>query len=389
MDGDGTVQSGTPDVVGIGALNLDHIASGATLRGRCGGELRRRVVGIAERAGARLRAGGEAWVDAATMRNVLAVAGAVTGTRAVVGGSAFNAVRAAAWTRSGVRLGFVGVAGRAPVAGVDIGRELASLGVDTRFVRRAPDELCGVCLSYAEEDGERTLVTHAGANTRMAEHLARCGEPLVRYLAAARVLHVACLVDDEAGTEGIARVLEAVRGRGQPGGRAVRISLDPGHGWSTRPGPAVRRLVALSDFLLVNRQEFAALGRAYGSGRTGRGHAAALLAGMAGAAPVIAVKRPDGVDLHRRDGNGGAVRTELRQRPLPPGRIEDATGAGDVFAGGLLTVLARDPAQVARGCRLGLAMARRKLQHAGGDDPGFRQVAGRFPCPGDGVPPNG
>lgn len=375
-----------PDLVGIGALNLDRIAHAAAMREGRGAALRHAAAGTAERAGVPLRAGGEAWVGAATMRELLAAADVVTPTTAVLGGSAFNAVRAAAQTQTGLRLGYVGVAGRSPVAGVDVPSEMEALGVDTRFVHRAPEELCGVCFSYAEEDGERTLLTHAGANSGMAAHLTASFEPLVRYLAAARIVHVTCFVDAFETADLLGRLLAAVRRTGS----AVRVSLDPGHGWSTDPGPAVRRLLAVSDQLLVNRQEFRDLGRAYGCEGTEGEAAAALLSRLVGRTPLIVVKRPDGVDLHRRGEGGAAVRTAVRQEPLLPGEIEDATGAGDVFAGGLLAVLARGgPGQAETGCRLGVAMARRKLCHVGGQDIGYGRLARRLLGPGEDRPPPG
>jgi sugar/nucleoside kinase (ribokinase family) len=52
----------------------------------------------------------------------------------------------------------------------------------------------------------------------------------------------------------------------------------------------------------------------------------------------------------------------VSQRPLAEAEIGDATGAGDVFAAGLLIELARDRARLRAGCELGLRMARRKLR---------------------------
>lgn len=68
----------------------------------------------------------------------------------------------------------------------------------------------------------------------------------------------------------------------------------------------------------------------------------------------------------RPDGPGGAVRREhYAQTPLPADAVEDATGAGDVFAAGLLAVIASDRLQVELGALLGMALARHKLRYVG------------------------
>ena len=71
------------------------------------------------------------------------------------------------------------------------------------------DHLCGICLSFSEA-GERTLLTHAGANEYMADHLDGEFTNLVEYLADARVIHVTSFLDDNTAGRLLA-VLQAVR----------------------------------------------------------------------------------------------------------------------------------------------------------------------------------
>ena len=51
--------------------------------------------------------------------------------------------------------------------------------------------------------------------------------------------------------------------------------------------------------------------------------------------------------------------------PLSADQVEDATGAGDVFAAGLLVVLASQRMQIELGALLGMRLARHKLRYVG------------------------
>jgi predicted nucleotide-binding protein len=78
----------------------------------------------------------------------------------------------------------------------------------------------------------------------------------------------------------------------------------------------------------------------------------------------VIVKRATGVWSHRRD--DGRLQSEFYPHtPLPAEEIEDATGAGDVFAAGLLIVLASHRMQIELGALLGMQLARHKLRYVG------------------------
>src|SRR6266545_3970025 len=113
-------------------------------------------------AGAPLDWGAEAFVDEPTVLALLdRLGGAAIAWQP--GGSAFNTVHALARMGTGLRLGYVGVAGRRPGHGPSGHALLGRLGVDRAFARRDTRHLGGVCLSLVE-GGERTMLTHAGAN---------------------------------------------------------------------------------------------------------------------------------------------------------------------------------------------------------------------------------
>ncbi|MEN3362238.1 MAG: hypothetical protein V7637_6220 [Mycobacteriales bacterium] len=335
------------DVVGIGAVNLDVIVTAGAGSGRV--ELERLLAGAGG-----LDWGAEVLVDEPTVYAAVEAVGAASVT-ATLGGSAFNTVHASARLGRGLRLGYVGVAGRVPVPGLSSLALLDRLGVDRTHVHAAA-ATCGLCFSFAAA-GERTMLTAAGANAGLAGHLDASFDLLVGYLAAARIVHVAAPLDDRSPAR-LLRLVRAVRAASP----ATLISVDPGHAWSTGPPPAVRDLLRASDLVLVNQREFAALG--------GSGPDEAVAAGIAGGAAserlVIVVKRPDGV-LCCHAGPGGVDADWLPRAPLPAAVIRDPTGAGDVFAAGLLAVLAADPGNHRLGCRLGTELARHTMRHPGPD----------------------
>jgi sugar/nucleoside kinase (ribokinase family) len=295
----------TSDIVGVGAINVDYLVRGPAPGGEWGTEHR---------------------VDAATVEALVPRAHA-----AALGGSAFNTLYAIANARTGLRLGFVGVAGRVPVCGPSALDAFDRFGIDRRFVFPERERLCGVCVSFLSE-GERTLLTHAGANDAFADHLVREGERVVEYLAGARLVHVTSFLDDRSAGI-LRRVLEAVKAI-SPGSL---ISFDPGHVWSTERTPDVDGIVRLCDFLLVNRIEY----------REAPG-------------AVVVEKRPAEIRWTGPGGSGSRAQT-----PLSTNEIVDATGAGDVFAAGLLIELAKDPGRIEAGCELGMRLARHKLRHVG------------------------
>lgn len=360
----------TLDVVGIGALNLDYIAHATAVSQDWDTSLTARITTAVERSGTSLESGTESRVDERTMDSVLDLIGGVTSPSTVLGGSAFNAIRAIAETRVGLRLGYVGVAGRVPVLGMSALRELDALGVDAEHVLSDSGSMCGVCFSFAE-DGERTLLTHAGANAHMADYLRESFSAIVEYLTRARVIHVTSFLDDQTAGR-LLEVLEAVKERSP----LTRISFDPGHVWSTTPPPEIDGLLALSDYLLVNYREFRELSHCE-EGATDDDVAAHLLTRLRRDQPAVLVKRPSGVHAYRVE-KGKTVGDFYPQLPLTQDEIEDATGAGDVFAAGLLTVLASDRLQVELGSLLGMRLARHKLRYVGSQGTRFEEVAHDF-----------
>jgi sugar/nucleoside kinase (ribokinase family) len=345
------------DVVGIGALNLDYVATASRLRGNAGAQsMVARISQLADDRGPALEWGVEHHVDERMIHAAIEAASSAR-LETTLGGSAFNAIQAIAQTQVGLRLGYVGIAGRVPVLGMSIGRQLDALGVDRRFVLDDERHLCGICLSFIE-DGDRTLLTHAGANEHLAEHIDRHFEDLVQYLASARVVHVTSFLDDRTADR-LLPLLQEVKKRNQE----TLVSFDPGHVWSSTGSPGVDGILRISDYLLVNYREFQELGHAEPGDSRDR-VAARLHDRFDNEQSVLVVKRSAGIWSYRRE-DGKLTSSFYAQAPLAEDEIEDSTGAGDVFAAGLLTVLTCDRLQIELGSLLGMSLARHKLRYVG------------------------
>ncbi|MGF7239335.1 MAG: PfkB family carbohydrate kinase [Frankia sp.] len=353
--------AGTPtapeplDIVGIGALNLDYIADTTVdpaLRGLLGDE----GLAIGRSRSTPFEWGTESAVDEGTIYGLLELVDP-TSLSASPGGSAFNAIYALAQMRLGLRLGYVGVAGRVPLRGQSSVAELRRCGVDTEETHFSEDAMSGVCFSLMDS-GERTLLTHVGANALMGGIIDERFDAIVAYLSRARVVHVTSFLDTVTPPR-LLRVLAELR--------AVRpdvtITFDPGHVWSTERSADVLGMVALSDYLLLNATELALMGQAT-TGEPDEDVAGRVLELMASETAVVLVKRATGIILFRKDGD--KVATDVfPQQPLRSDEIRDATGAGDVFAAGLLSVLGSARLQMELGALLGMRLARHKLRYVG------------------------
>src|SRR6266498_5314674 len=222
----------SPEIIGFGALNLDFIASASKLSAS--------VVDLVRESTARFEWGVETAVDEQVVHGAIERLGAAL-LDAALGGSAWNTIYALAHARLGLRLGYVGYVGRIEVPGLSFLRQMDLMGIDHRFVGRDPDRRCGVCLSYIE-DGERVLLTSPGANVELAGYIADNLEPLARYMAAARVIHVTSCFDDRTPV----RALELMQ-RVKELNPGVAVHLDPGHAWAAAPSSAVEGLLRLTD----------------------------------------------------------------------------------------------------------------------------------------------
>lgn len=338
-----------PEVVGIGAVNLDYIVPSSALGAAVDG----RGVGLADR----FLVGSERSISAVEAAELLEILNPFEPVFSP-GGSALNTVASLAAANTGLAVGYVGLCGRVPKGGREgpspdspspesLGRFsfpvwFDRLGINRDWLRFV-DELPGTCVS-ATTDGQRSLLTTDGANAEIMAYLRAEIDGLVRYLSTARVV----LITSFAGLDTIEPLVALVR-RLRAEAPGVVVCCDPGAMWSAASAPTgVPELLSLVDWLLVNADEYAML--AYRFDLTDRAWPA-----------NIVVKHPEAV--HVITDRSGAPSTVIHpnQNLIPADRIVDDTGTGDAFAAGLVWALAAPGVPVAAGVELGMRLAVEKL----------------------------
>lgn len=339
-------RSVSPEIVGLGALNVDYIAGATTLSEHTAEQV--------TESNARFEWNREGPVDEETILEVFDRLDAAS-LSASLGGSAWNTISTLARMRVGIRLGYVGVLGRMVKPGLSFTAQMDRLGIDRTWVGHSPRRHSGLCLSYID-DTDRVMLTYPGANFEVVDHLRRNFTGIASYLASARYVHVTSFLDEETPGE-VLRLLGTALGLNP----RLRISFDPGYDWAARPGPAVRGILRLADLLFVNYREFKALGH-YAYGESDEAIAGKVLTRCRPGCTVFVTKRYDYVQVFRSAADGTVERTSYLEHPVHDAGIEDATGAGDVFSASVLASLVSERLQTSLGAILGLSLARYKSQ---------------------------
>lgn len=337
----------SPDIIGMGALNVDYIASATGLSDYAAEQ-------VAEST-SRFEWNNEGQAAGDYIDGVMNQLGAESLT-AALGGSAWNTLFTLAAMETDVRLGYVGVLGREEAVGLSFAGQMDRLRIDRSHVFERRGERCGMCLSFID-DGERVLLTEPGANREMGLLLQENFDDVVTYLAAAKLVHVTSFLDDVT-PEVVADLLEEATRRNH---RLV-VSIDPGHDWAMHPSEAVLRIIRLSRVLFLNYREFKALA-GYRHGESDEVLGERVTARCADDSLVFVTKRYDLVEVFTRRGAESRAHRFVHEFSDPERGIEDATGAGDVFAASVLAALFSNLLQVELGSYLGLTLARHKMRH--------------------------
>ena len=255
-----------------------------------------------------------------------------------LGGSAFNAARVAALLNDGneIDLAFFGVAGTLGPSRPHL-EALDSWGFDTSGVE-------ATCLAIVEQAG-RTLLTAHGANAAIANWLERQHSALAIAIARCDAIHVTSYLDP-ASPALIARILE----RARIDNPELIVSLDPGMAWIAPGGDGFARLLAQTNILHLNSEEFTRL--------LGKASPAEIGAGLQPGWLLVA-RTHEGVTLYSEKGSAPYA-PELQDMD-----VRDATGAGDTFCGAFLWSYCQDVTRLQRAVALGFALARHKVGMAG------------------------
>ena len=342
------------DVVGIGALNVDLIASASVMKQRLSetGEFG----SLADR-------GTEREVSDEQLDGTLNRLGLASFVPSA-GGSAFNTIHALAELDPSLELGMVGIAGHSPYAPVNLKELIGNLQIDEAFLRHDNTQWPGRCLSFID-NGERTLLTTQGANRSTVNFMDSERSELMKYLESSKIVHVTSLLDPDAPSF-LASLLAEVR-KDNP---LTQLSFDPGYTWTkllsegNHGAAEVAQILRLSSFLFLNYAEFRLVGE-YQDGESDDAVAARLFENYGNSCELVVLKKYEGVEIFRVEDGGRVACQTLRREPLAEPAIEDATGAGDVFAAGVLAASASVSLHGQLGVALGVNLARYKLRHVG------------------------
>ena len=261
-----------------------------------------------------------------------------------LGGSAFNAARVAALLNgdNAIDLAFLGIAGTLGKSWPHL-EALQSWGFDPSGVETSLQPPA-TCLAIIEQAGS-TLLTSHGANAAIADWLRREQSALAAAVARCDIIHITSYLDPVSPLM-IARMLE----RARIDNPDLIVSLDPGMAWIAPGGEGLDHLLAQTNILHLNNEEFA---RLYGA-------AALPIIGTGLQSNWFVVARTHGgVTLHSKMG------ATSYDPQLPAIDAIDSTGAGDTFCGAFLWSYCRDMTRPQRAASLGFALARQKVGRAG------------------------
>ncbi len=260
--------------------------------------------------------------------------------REVSGGSAANT--AAGLAALGARAGFIGRVANDELGAI-FAHDIRAAGVSYTTAPGGAEPPTARCLIAVTPDAQRTMSTYLGAARELG-----AADLDDAHLASAAILYLeGYLWDPDAPRAAMQRAIDVARAAG----RRIAFSLSDAfllarHGDDFRELLRDRRI----DVLFANEGEAIAL--------TGAADFDGAASALAGAAPVVAITR----------GASGAVVLAGDARhsvpAAPVAHVVDTTGAGDLFAAGMLFGLSRGLA-LPRCAELGTIAAAEVISHYG------------------------
>jgi sugar/nucleoside kinase (ribokinase family) len=277
-----------------------------------------------------------------------------------LGGSAFNVMRSLIALDTGLRLAMCGPLGRRPrfIESQQLethDEHLRSAEANTEGLVRYDGD-AGTCVSIVDK-GLRGLQTFEDARGGAA--LRAAAGVVSGIVAASRHVHLTSIFspDGPAILADVLRQTDALNPQ-------VTVSFDPGLAWIAkwRGNPDFAYLLERSNYLFLNQAEYASLAV---PAAPDDGSRAKAVAAATGEATTIVLKDWHSAHLIRAAAGRSPEQDRVRQAVLPPGRIADSTGAGDVLAAGFLAALYSYRSRELGALRFGMDLARQKMQHLG------------------------
>lgn len=332
------------DIVGIGALNVDFIATRERLLGL--------QADLIPEVSSRFEHGSEINVKEAEIDDTLRQMG-MGAFEVFLGGSSFNTIHSIAHTNPGLRIGYVGIAGNADPAPQSFIQAMQSLRIDTSFVLSRDDVTAGRCVSYISE-GERSLLTTPGVNLAFANFLSDNRKQILDYITSAKLVHVTSFLDPDSP-----RLVSELLKKAKKRNPWLKLSFDPGHVWIANQDESVLNLLKIADYVFLNNREFLTLGH-HRPGTNDLNVARQIFRLCNDSSLLIVLKRYDSIALYYKI-QGRILGRTFPNQFLTQDVIEDATGAGDIFAAGFLVAILVPGMEYGHGVELGLRLVRTKL----------------------------
>ena len=237
--------------------------------------------------------------------------------REVSGGSAANTV--AGMAAMGSKCAFIGQVADDQLGEV-FAHDIRATGVDFATAARSGAPTTARCLIFVTPDGQRTMNTFLGASQFLPESALD-----LEMIASGAILYLeGYLWDPEEPRAAMRAAIEVAR----KAGRKVAFTLSDVFCIS-RHGGDFRKLIAdgLVDILFANENELTALAEIEDF--------EGAVAKIAAQVPLLVATRGEHGAIAVQDGTRVSVEAE------PIARVVDTTGAGDLFAAGVLTALAQ------------------------------------------------
>lgn len=332
------------DIIGIGSLNLDYTLTTEKLEAL--------PAAVHKELMAKIERGAERFAAEAAIKEIIEFLGNDY-FRITLGGSAFNTCSAMAALASGLEVGCIGVAGSHKSGAPDFIDSMNALGIDHRYVNLREGKDSGLCLSL-NHDGIRSFLFAPGSNNDMATYLKDNYQTILEYVAKARLVQITQFADERIAVLLMQLLLDA-RIRNP----LLKISCDPGYCWLENITPAVRNIIRTSDYLFLNTIEFNKLVSRKDI-NTDLAKAKVILTN-GGEQSTLIVKAETEIKIYQLE-NKEIIEQVFPIDVLSNEEIVDATGAGDVFAAGFLTIiLMHGDSVVTAAVELGMRFMRAKL----------------------------
>lgn len=322
----------SPQVVGVGALNVNYVVPFSRAQAR-----------LKQITRGRIEAGQESWATEDEIEGLLAEIGYQNFDYCGLGGAAYHTVDCLAQIGLGLSLGYVGVAGAA-VRGtgaeqLDILDRLDEKHIDRRYVFSSPNTPGRTVSIRNIKDRMRSNNTAPGANDELLSFLQKRRNDIITYLAGARWIHLSSLVDRLC----MVAVADCVEEAKRINGRLI-VSFDPGSEYCRKPEMdgtnIVKRVLACTDYLFVNSVEFDQLAKRDRSTRGDREStetAAAVFHAYDCAHVCMVVQDTNYYRVQSFWMFQGDVLTRRDfQRPFWHSTVKEVTGASGILAAGYI-----------------------------------------------------